>query len=527
MKKMICALLCALMMVTGLVMAEEKRPLPQVVKALCQAEYPDHAIAAHHGWGNEDAGQWALVLKKGEENMLCIAETEAEGPYRFTIMNPKALPQGDVAISLLIDTGGDALFYSWYRDWEGGKQHLSYSVSKDTQEGWGNVSLSTYSDYISGTASENHYHYDDKTGLLQITDHISDGNDNILSTSRWPLIPIPSLKGKLTLARFDLKLLPGDMGELLNAGSPYRQEIAEALLWDGWTLVAGKASAQGIYLLAEGAGGVRRVFIRKAEAQGPDHTLVSADLPADTWLDAFHSDRSLLLSMMRPDGKALYPAFTRQGETWGLAGMHDLDYKLTGFDRIYFGPGFVYDGGSWYFFGSHPWGDIRSLDYATLPLSLDEARDKLDRAGWAVVDSPNPKDRLHLRAKPQRTADSLGKYYSGTPVKVLARKDGWAQVDILGIRGYMDENYLAFGEKMDWVARVFPQLLGLEALEFRNMPVYTRPDEGAPVAYHRNIDHFYNFWIIGIVGEEWYHVYFLKEGIGGYMKQEWFWPGNG
>ena len=47
----------------------------------------------------------------------------------------------------------------------------------------------------------------------------------------------------------------------------------------------------------------------------------------------------------------------------------------------------------------------------------------------AVVNNPNPQDRLHLRAKPSMPSQSFGKYYNGTPVKIIEyRTDDWVKV---------------------------------------------------------------------------------------------------
>ena len=65
----------------------------------------------------------------------------------------------------------------------------------------------------------------------------------------------------------------------------------------------------------------------------------------------------------------------------------------------------------------------------------------------AVVNNPDPKDRLHLRKNAYGSADSLGKYYNGTVVVVLPdNKDNaeWIHVHIGNTEGYMEAKYLAF-----------------------------------------------------------------------------------
>lgn len=59
-----------------------------------------------------------------------------------------------------------------------------------------------------------------------------------------------------------------------------------------------------------------------------------------------------------------------------------------------------------------------------------------------VVYNPRPQDRLHLRERPDTSAPSLGKYYTGVHVEVLSRQNGWAKVHIGNLNGYMMDEYL-------------------------------------------------------------------------------------
>jgi len=63
---------------------------------------------------------------------------------------------------------------------------------------------------------------------------------------------------------------------------------------------------------------------------------------------------------------------------------------------------------------------------------------------YAVVNNPNPADRLHLRAQPRVDAPSLGRYYNGVAVEVLsAPSASWYEVRIGSTVGYMSSQYLA------------------------------------------------------------------------------------
>lgn len=63
--------------------------------------------------------------------------------------------------------------------------------------------------------------------------------------------------------------------------------------------------------------------------------------------------------------------------------------------------------------------------------------------GYAVVNNPNPADRLNLREAPSQDAYSLGKYYNGVAVQVLETEGDWARVCVGGTVGYMMRRYLA------------------------------------------------------------------------------------
>lgn len=84
----------------------------------------------------------------------------------------------------------------------------------------------------------------------------------------------------------------------------------------------------------------------------------------------------------------------------------------------------------------------------------------------AIVNNPDPADRLHLRAKASSDAESLGKFYNGFSVYVLDSNPTaktWVQVEIGGkggdfyMTGYMMTKYLAFGEAGNRVESGFPQ----------------------------------------------------------------------
>ena len=65
-------------------------------------------------------------------------------------------------------------------------------------------------------------------------------------------------------------------------------------------------------------------------------------------------------------------------------------------------------------------------------------------AQTAVVDNgADAAAKLHLRQKPDTSAASLGRFYSGTQVEILEDAgDGWAKVAVGGVTGYMKSSFL-------------------------------------------------------------------------------------
>ncbi|MDR3051251.1 MAG: SH3 domain-containing protein [Oscillospiraceae bacterium] len=62
----------------------------------------------------------------------------------------------------------------------------------------------------------------------------------------------------------------------------------------------------------------------------------------------------------------------------------------------------------------------------------------------AVVSNPNANQYLNLRVEPRTTADVLGYYYNGTPVRVLMPGTEWCRVKVDGKTGYMMTGYLRY-----------------------------------------------------------------------------------
>lgn len=169
--------------------------------------------------------------------------------------------------------------------------------------------------------------------------------------------------------------------------------------------------------------------------------------------------------------------------------------------------------------------DLARISASDLPLRFSDAAAKLDPTGYAVVNNPKPQDRLHLRKNPSQGADSLGKFYNGTRLRVLEKQGDWWRVSIGHLEGWMMAKYLVEGTAMDKVAPAFPALDLKEGRE--GAPRYTKPGPSSDVM--ADADGMREWWwwrIIGVYEDEWF-ILTTREGQVYYQPQDWFWPGNG
>ena len=183
-----------------------------------------------------------------------------------------------------------------------------------------------------------------------------------------------------------------------------------------------------------------------------------------------------------------------------------------------------------YVYGNHPYYDVTDLPFAEFPTTYEEAVQHLDRTNWAVVNNPNPTDRLHLREKPDRKSVSLGKSYNRTPVYVDEVRGEWAHVTIgRDLSGWMMTKYLAFGADMDKVECAFPQLSLIEKYQENvadelayDYYVFDAPNMSATKTLWNWGEECY---LIGVI-DDFYMIMDTDENVR-YIPQDWLWAGNG
>ena len=183
-----------------------------------------------------------------------------------------------------------------------------------------------------------------------------------------------------------------------------------------------------------------------------------------------------------------------------------------------------------YVYGAHPFYNVEAVDFAAFPETYAEMLAQVDSTNWAVVNNPNPTDRLHLRTEPDRKSVSLGKFYNRTPVYVDEIRGEWAHVTIgRDLSGWMMTKYLAFGEEMDKVECAFPQLSLIEKYQENvadelayDYYVFDAPNMSATKTLWNWGEECY---LIGVI-DDFYMIMDTDENVR-YIPQDWLWAGNG
>lgn len=329
--------------------------------------------------------------------------------------------------------------------------------------------------------------------------------------------PIPLSK------EFQQKLETEPFNQLMSLG--YSSEFSTDDFLDPSLLpVSGKIlqnhlQSEVLLLLTEDETGKRLIEITQDE-NGVYAIRRSPVLPSDIWLDTFHAGESdLLLDWNQQDHQAGFRrAFNGQwrlswltcyGENEDLNcsfGLNTCTLMDTDTMKV----------------GTLPF-DPFADELTALPSTLEELNARLDRTDLAVVCNPDPNDRLHLRTKPSREANSLGKFWNGTPVRVLGERDGWCQVAIGTdgrLTGWMLKKYLVTGLKMDQVTPCFSQQILREDEAETKTPIYTDLTLTEQYCTHSS------WHLMGVVND-WLYVVVTDEGETGYAPMEWFFDGNG
>lgn len=262
--------------------------------------------------------------------------------------------------------------------------------------------------------------------------------------------------------------------------------------------------------------GQRRVAVVTRDAEGAYHTAYSKPLGGKASLDTFHAGEGDVYLYLGDDQLG-YARTARGG--WRLSWMwaQEVEFTVDAFGVHWMDS---QTGDNTTLVGVLPGCDLLLDDPADLPRTQDALRRAVDRGGMAVVNNPNPADRLNLRVSPDRNADSYGKFYNGTPLRVLETRGDWCRVAVgdAGLQGWMMKKYLAFGRNMDSVAPAGPSLVLRE--EHEKGPVWAdrarKTEKPLPGTLWR---------IVGVADD--LYILLCADGDILYVPMDWMFEGNG
>ena len=234
MKKLI-AIALALVMVLSMTACAKEEPQPTVAETAAPTEAAPVETTAAPVETEAAAPINVMVLNGttgfGMANLMdAAAKGEAAQAYTFTVENTNAVREGADLPDLLIDTGGDSLFYSY---WDDDLYKTGYHSLKQDGE-WSRVSLhyidTSYLNYdvdicVGVNGQSLFYDVQSYDKLENLTDHLN---------PEYMDIPVsPAFAEKLKLATFDIDMLSPEPGFI----RPY-PGLCAPLLEEGDTLTA-------------------------------------------------------------------------------------------------------------------------------------------------------------------------------------------------------------------------------------------------------------------------------------------------
>jgi len=478
--KRFALLLSLLLCVLALPSACAAQGESELLAACLGQRYPDFTEAAYAEWGNTAA---AVFVHNGQK-ILCLLEN-TNGQWQITVDNPNALDQTKELPSLLLDS--DQSLYWSYAEYP----ETTYSSYRET----GGVWAAPTEEVVSSSTENNIVEYVFyQNGHIIYQWMLEDKEGNLIEQAADRSFPAPWLADMTTLQEFDLSRFPV-LGYTEYEGEwPDRPFIAQAAaaLMPNYTFLSGSYVSGRLQFLMQKSDG-SKIFVGVDEDEGPLRLTESTPLPQDVYYGVENFTNSL---GWFDNVCVTLKKYSAGDKRWGVCSM--------GFGERFFGPRCVQSDGNYQllYFGSHPWNDITKIDWTTLPKTLEEAADCVNGSGYAMVKNPDPADRLHLRTEPTKSAASLGKYYTGTPVKVIRVQGDWVQVDVFGRQGWMMKKYLDFSEPYTIDLTIFP---GYDGVEWKKDPdVYQKPDENAGTIKAPN---WMNTYVIGILEDGWYHIW--------------------
>ncbi|MDD3336021.1 MAG: SH3 domain-containing protein [Eubacteriales bacterium] len=464
--------------------------------------------AAHVGYAVVSPTQWgdtaAAALCKDGESILCVAQKQ-NGAWRVTVDNKNALGKVDRLSSITLDTDTTLFWRYLWND----HSCIYTAICKDGL--WRVINWMLFIPTDDGIREER-MSFLDVGGVptMMHTVYDEDENGNVLSCVNSIPYPIGELADLSSLADFDVTRFPDYAYPLTDMSNESIKAAAAAYLFPEDIYLGGSLTENSMqFLLGKPNGALVLAGVTFTESNGWK-VVESTPLPEGTVYGYQNFDTSLYF----PNGLLADVSLFADGK-WGVSLVVGNNNETS---SIVLGENWLADqllAASTCYYGDHPWSDITCMDWNALPTSLESAVQRIDQSAWAVVNNPNPTDRLHLRTAPQKDASSLGKYYNGTAVRVLDENGEWLHVDVYGVEGWMMKQYLARGEAMKAVIPRVPtpnaatHLINLYETSNSEYPFYKLTSDGD----------WLDMRICGVVGGDWFHVWFMDSGRSGYVRQ--------
>jgi len=510
---------------------EMNTELPEsATKPFQTARWEGYQPVVVSGYGDENSptGQYAVLMKKDDHNVLCMVEKEqGQAEFIITVENDKAVYQNDLLPSLLIDSGGDTLFYTYQRDDESISSEHYHSSKIDGQ--WSPVDITLHFQPRGDRFAEVFLYANDGDLWQQVLwmdengNIIEQGGEFAVGIEEGALYDLQHFSIEQNMAvckrwRFETN----NWGGLFYNALPDLPRSVRDMLPQNQRFLYGQASEDTVFTLSEAGDGSRQILIFDRAENG--YSLTARSTPLGMWrgtevgIDSHSGGNTLYL--FHDEGSVLFAFARTHLNTWALRtvqGRETFAFDAFGLHNWY---------PEQYLYGTISTIDLSTLNVAELPATFSEASRFVDSTGWAVVKSDKPTDRLHLRTAPSTNAASMGRYYSGTPVQILDDQGEWAKVSVAGIQGYMMKKFLAFGQDILAVERWFPSKILVEADAEQGVNVYASPGVNSDIVgvlrWHDGLAQY----ILANVGDDWYHV-LRDDGLSGYVEVQHFWDGNG
>lgn len=492
--------------------AHAEGELEEAVLALVQAQYPGGTVVHADQWGNTAAA----ALEHEGKKILCIMEKQ--GGHWDLAVNSSTILQPDAGMPSSLYLDDDQTLFWTYIGLNDSSFHFHATRAQDGNWYFNDeimIEVIENSETNNGLYETMMVWSEEMDGCLIVTERRSDEYENLIYQKEPLYFPAAWLKGQIDLRYFDISKLPYLM-ELEYPGQwpdhNYRKAAATQLM-PNYSYQGGSMSGKTLQFLMDKPDGTRVLAV--FDLTDASNLIESTPLPKDTFYGVENFTTSLGIN-----------GLSVTIEEYGTYGITYLDGYMARTDTLRFGPRVV--GCNAYNnnllnFGVHPWQDIRYIDWNTLPATQEEAAMAMDTSSYARVNNPDPKDRLHLREKPSRESKSLGKYYSGSPVIVHRVQGDWVLVSAIGNgwgqSGWMMKKYLDFSDRFVIDLNVMPDWYFKDGAQ-----LYAAPDRES---LHYPVTDSYEWQVVGIIGEEWLHVWNPWTDDVGFARVEDGMPGNG